>query len=82
MTFAVVAMEGADVAVVYAAHLQMQPPLYILDVAAGPLWRDFFTDTSARLDELRRACLAHAAAVFAPPDLLPLFADGGNKGWA
>ena len=47
MAFAVVAMEGADVAVVYAAHLKMQPPLYILDVAAGPLWRDFFTDTAA-----------------------------------
>jgi hypothetical protein len=79
MTFAVVVMEGADVAVVYAAHLKMQPPLYILDVAAGPLWRDFFTDTSARLDELRRACLAHAAAVFAPTDLLPLFAEGARR---
>ena len=79
MAFAVVAMEGADVAVVYAAHLKMQPPLYILDVAAGPLWRDFFTDTAARLDELRRACLAHTAAVFAPTDLLPLFADGAQR---
>jgi hypothetical protein len=79
MTFAVVAMEGADVAVVYAAHLKMQPPLYILDVAAGPLWRDFFTDTAARLDELRRACLAHTAAVFAPTDLLPLFQDGAQR---
>ena len=79
MAFAVVAMEGADVAVVYAAHLKMQPPLYILDVAAGPLWRDFFTDTAARLDELRRACLAQTAAVFAPTDLLPLFADGAQR---
>ena len=66
MTFAVVAMEGADVAVVYSAHLKMQPPLYILDVAAGPLWRDFFTDTAAQLDEFRRACLAHTAAGFRP----------------
>ena len=79
MTFAVVTMEGADVAVVYAAHLKVQPPLYILDVAAGPLWRDFFTDTAARLDELKRACLAHTAAVFAPTDLLPLFADGAQR---
>ena len=56
--FAVVTMEGADVAVVYCGHDRFKPPLYILDVAAGPLWRDFFTDTAARLDELKRACTA------------------------
>ena len=67
-------MEGADVAVVYAGHdLPREPLLYILDVVAGPLWRDFFTDTAARLQELKRACNAHAAAIFTPADLIPLF---------
>ena len=66
-------MEGADVAVVYAAHLPREPPLYILDAVAGPLWRDFFADTASRLQELKRACNAQAAAVFTPADLIPLF---------
>ena len=39
----------------------------------GPLWRDFFADTAARLQELKRACNAQAAAVFTPADLIPLF---------
>ena len=42
-------MEGADVAVAYCGHERFKPPLYVLDVVAGPLWRDFFTDTTARL---------------------------------
>ena len=79
VAFAVVAMEGADVAVVYAAHLRQRPPLYILDVAAGPLWRDFFADAAARLIELKRACLAQGAAVFAPADLIPLLEDGAQR---
>ena len=73
VVFAAVAMEGADVAVVYAAHLPREPPLYILDAVAQPLWRDFFADTAARLQELKRACNAQAAAVFTPADLIPLF---------
>ena len=32
-----------------AGHERFKPPLYVLDVVAGPLWRDFFTDTTARL---------------------------------
>ena len=73
VVFAAVAMEGADVAVVFAVHLPGEPPLYILDAVAGPLWRDFFADTAARLQELKRACNAQAAAVFTPADLIPLF---------
>jgi hypothetical protein len=73
VVFAVVAMEGADVAVVYAAHLPRAPLLYILDAVAQPLWRDFFADTAARLQELKRACNVQAAAVFTPADLIPLF---------
>ena len=73
VVYAAVAMEGADVAVVYAAHLPREPPLYILDAVAGPLWRDFFADTASRLQELKRACNAQAAAVFTPADLIPLF---------
>ena len=77
IVFAVVAMEGADVAVVYCGHDRFKPPLYILDVAAGPLWRDFFTDTAARLDELKRACTAPWMQVFAPTDLVRLFEGAG-----
>ncbi len=78
MVFAVVAMEGADVAVVFAGHDRFKPLLYILDAVAGPLWRDFFTDTAARLQELKRACTAHAAAIFTPADLIPLFESAGQ----
>ena len=77
VVFAAVAMEGADVAVVFAVHLPGEPPLYILDAVAGPLWRDFFADTAARLQELKRACNAQAAAVFTPADLIPLFQAPG-----
>ena len=73
VVYAAVAMEGADVAVVYAAHLPREPLLYILDAVAQPLWRDFFADTAARLQELKRACNVQAAAVFTPADLIPLF---------
>ena len=55
MVFAVVAMEGGDVAVVYAGHDKRQPLLYILDAVARPLWRDFFTDATALLWESRSA---------------------------
>ena len=77
VVYAVVAMEGADVAVVFAAHHPREPPLYVLDVVARPLWRDFFTDTAARLQQLKRACTAQAAAVFTPADLIPLFERPG-----
>ena len=60
-------------AVVYCGHDLLKPPLYVLDVAAGPLWRDFFTDTAARLAELKRACTAPEMYVFAPIDLVLLF---------
>ena len=75
--FAVVTMEGADMAVVYCGHNLLKPPLFILDVAAGPLWRDFFTDTAARLKELKRACTAPEMYVFAPADLVLLFQQAG-----
>jgi hypothetical protein len=77
LVFAVVAMEGADVAVAYCGHERFKPPLYILDVVAGPLWRDFFTDTKARLEELKRACTAPWMHVYTPADLVPLFEGEG-----
>jgi hypothetical protein len=77
IVFAVVAVEGADVAVAYCGHERFKPPLYILDVAAGPLWRDFFTDTKARLGELKRACTAPWMQVYTPVDLIPLFEEEG-----
>ena len=77
LVFAVVAMEGADVAVAYCGHERFKPPLYILDVVAGPLWRDFFTDTKARLKELKRACTAPWMHVYTPADLVPLFEGEG-----
>ncbi len=39
--FMVVAAEGRDVAALYAGHDHFKPPLYALDVMAGPLWRSF-----------------------------------------
>ena len=77
LVFAVVAMEGADVAVAYCGHERFKPPLYILDVVAGPLWRDFFTDTAARLGELKRACTAPWMQVYAPADLVLMFEGEG-----
>ena len=70
-------MEGADVAVAYCGHERFKPPLYILDVVAGPLWRDFFTDTTARLGELKRACTAPWMQVYAPADLVLMFEGAG-----
>ena len=70
-------MEGADVAVAYCGHERFKPPLYILDVVAGPLWRDFFTDTAARLGELKRACTAPWMQVYAPADLVLMFEGAG-----
>ena len=58
IAFAVVAMAGADVAVVFAGHDRFKPMLHILDVVAGPLWRDFFNDTATRLQDLKRTCTA------------------------
>ena len=78
ITFAVVAMEGADVAVVFAGHDRFKPMLHILDVVAGPLWRDFFNDTATRLQDLKRACTAYAAAIITPADLIPLFESAGQ----
>ena len=77
IVFAVVTMEGADVAVAYCGHERFKPPLYILDVVAGPLWRDFFTDTTVRLGELKRACTAPWMQVYAPADLVLLFEEAG-----
>ena len=77
IVFAVVAMEGADVAVAYCGHERFKPPLYVLDVVAEPLWRDFFTDTKARLKALKRACTAPWMQVFTPADLVPLFEGEG-----
>jgi hypothetical protein len=77
IVFAVVAMEGADVAVAYCGHERFKPPLYVLDVTAQPLWRDFFTDAKARLKELKRACTAPWMQVFTPADLVPLFEGEG-----
>jgi hypothetical protein len=70
-------MEGADVAVAYCGHERFKPPLYVLDVVAGPLWRDFFTDTTARLGELKRACTAPWMQVYAPADLVLMFEGAG-----
>ena len=77
LVFAVVTMEGADVAVAYCGHERFKPPLYVLDVVAGPLWRDFFTDTAARLGELKRACTAPWMQVYAPVDLVLMFEGAG-----
>ena len=77
LVFAVVTMEGADVAVAYCGHERFKPPLYVLDVVAGPLWRDFFTDTTARLGELKRACTAPWMQVYAPADLVLMFEGAG-----
>jgi hypothetical protein len=77
IVFAVVAVEGADVAVAYCGHERFKPPLYVLDVTAQPLWRDFFADTKARLKELKRACTAPWMQVFTPADLIPLFEGEG-----
>ena len=77
LVFAVVTMEGADVAVAYCGHERFKPPLYILDVTAGPLWRDFFTDTAARLGELKRVCTAPWMQVYAPADLVLMFEGAG-----
>ena len=77
LVFAVVIMEGADVAVVYCGHERFKPPLYVLDVAAGPLWRDFFTDTASRLNELKRAFTAPWMQVYVPQDLIRLFEGAG-----
>lgn len=77
LVFAVVTMEGADVAVAYCGHERFKPPLYVLDVVAGPLWRDFFTDTAARLGELKRACTAPWMQVYAPADLVLMFEGAG-----
>ena len=77
LVFAVVTMEGADVAVAYCGHERFKPPLYVLDVTAGPLWRDFFTDTAARLGELKRACTAPWMQVYAPADLVLMFEGAG-----
>ena len=57
----------------YCGHERFKPPLYILDVVAGPLWRDLFTDTAARLGELKRACTAPWMQVYAPVDLVLMF---------
>jgi hypothetical protein len=73
IVFAVIALEGADAAVVVAGHNQFKPPLYLLDVVARPLWRDFFADVTALLKQSKRACTAPGAAIFAPADLIPLF---------
>jgi hypothetical protein len=73
--FAVIAMEGADAAVVVAGHNYFQPPLYILDVVARPLWRDFSADALELLKRAKIACTAPGAAIFAPADLVPLFAS-------
>jgi hypothetical protein len=77
LVFAVVTMEGADVAVAYCGHERFKPPLYVLDVVAQPLWRDFFTDTAARLGELKRACTAPWMQVYAPADLVLMFEGAG-----
>ena len=77
LVFAVVIMEGADVAVAYCGHERFKPPLYVLDVAAGPLWRDFFTDTASRLNEMKRACTAPWMQVYAPADLVLMFEGAG-----
>ena len=77
LVFAVVTMQGADVAVAYCGHERFKPPLYILDVVAGPLWRDFFTDTATRLGELKRACTAPWMQVYAPADLVLMFEGAG-----
>jgi hypothetical protein len=73
--FAVVVMEGADVAVLYCGHDRFKPLLYILDVVAKPLWPDFLVDTIARLNELKRACTAPWLQAYVPQDLVSLF-DG------
>ena len=77
IVFAVVAIEGADVAVVYCGHERFKPLLYILDVVAKPLWPDFFTDTATRLAELKRAVTAPWMQVYAPTDLVRLFEGVG-----
>ena len=70
-------MEGADVAVAYCGHERFKPPLYVLDVVAGPLWRDFFTDTAARLGELKRACTAPLDAGLRPGGPRSMFEGAG-----
>ena len=69
----VVAAEGADVAALVAGHDHFRPPLYVLDVVAGPLWRNFSSDTLERLRQLKKSCTAPGVGVFAPAALIPLF---------
>ena len=71
--FMVVAAEGADVAALVAGHDHFRPPLYVLDVMAGPLWRTFSSDTLERLRQLKKACTSPGVGIFAPAALIPLF---------
>ena len=73
VVFMVVAAEGADVAALVAGHDHFRPPLYVLDVMAGPLWRTFSSDTLERLRQLKKSCTAPGVGVFAPAALIPLF---------
>ena len=74
IVFVVICVQGADVASLYAGHDRFKPPLYVLDVMAAPLWRNFVGDTTEKLLALKKACTAPGVGIFAPPELVPLFA--------
>ena len=77
--FAVVAStkDGANIATVFCGHEKYDDKLYILDVVAGPLWRNFLPDTVTQLMQLKRAVTAWSVHVQAPENLARLFNDAG-----
>jgi hypothetical protein len=72
--FAVVVAVEADVAVVYAGSRSHMPPLWVLDVEAGPYYGGFFRNAAQRLDELTAQCgvrwPGYPPAIFASADLV------------
>jgi hypothetical protein len=61
--FAVVVVVEADVVVVYAGSRWRMPPLWILDVEAGPYRGGFFRAVAERLQQLAAQCGAASAGL-------------------
>jgi hypothetical protein len=71
VVFAVIAVIGANVAVVYTASRLHLPPLWICDVRATPFYGQFFRDVAARLKELVLQCgVGFPPAIFVPAELV------------
>ena len=75
VVFAYVAVNEANVGVIFAGAEQFKPPLYILDALAEPFHSGFFADVMARLKALPTACAARG--VFAPLSLKRHFEGSG-----